>query len=70
MITDTCLLEVVICPDCNGEGQFWQVERHNKDGSLIESVCRACNGSGKLIKKTSITFEPWTANGVRWKHKH
>lgn len=46
--TDTT--EIVICDYCNGDGSI-------KDYTGDWGTCRECDGEGRVIKQTSVTYK-------------
>ena len=55
--------EIIICPECNGEGQTSEWEEWDnyhtgvKERSLIFPPCKKCNGRGYLKKVIKETWE-------------
>lgn len=64
MIYNTHDKEIIICTDCSGEGKISKKEFCQKE---IETVfktlkCKSCQGTGRLIKTTTIKYKPFKSN--------
>lgn len=52
--------EIILCPTCKGKGQTSYeecVDYHKREYDTHYQTCTHCNGSGRLKKITSITYE-------------
>jgi len=52
------ITKVIACPDCNGAGEILRdpgqhVKYYEKE------MCRTCEGSGRLIRKTTVKYQPY-----------
>ena len=57
MLTET---EVVLCKSCDGRGYVWGSEMtdyHKREYDTFKVSCKPCGGTGRMIKKTTITYE-------------
>ena len=57
MLTET---EVVLCKSCHGKGYIWGSEMtdyHKREYDTFKIDCKPCGGTGRMIKKTTITYE-------------
>jgi DnaJ-class molecular chaperone len=62
MFVMTTTTEVILCTTCNGKGvtTYDETTDYHKRESITHVIeCKRCNGSGRLKKKTVITFEPF-----------
>lgn len=53
--------EIIICPTCKGKEYIQFTENRGPLTKFTTEKCKRCNGTGKLLKKTQITFEPFKA---------
>jgi hypothetical protein len=54
--------EIILCKKCEGKGYnniYELVDCHKNEYEVIRSECRGCKGSGRLVKKTTVTIEPF-----------
>lgn len=54
--------ELVICPRCGGRGKRERkelVDIHRGDYASTIEPCSPCRGTGRVMKFTHITFEPF-----------
>jgi len=59
--------EVVICSSCEGRGYIVGtnlVDYHKGEFESFRTPCRTCDGTGRMLKKTTITYEKFV-NEVR-----
>jgi hypothetical protein len=52
--------EVILCSSCAGKGYIWESEMtdyHKREYDTFKVNCKSCDGSGRRIKKTTITYE-------------
>ena len=54
--------EIIICPKCEGTGEIrWDelVNYHKNDYETHYATCKACAGTGRVVKTTEVTFKPY-----------
>jgi DnaJ-class molecular chaperone len=54
--------EIQICSKCEGAGEIsWDelVDYHKNDYETHTMTCAACAGTGRVVKTTAVTFEPY-----------
>ena len=53
--------EVVLCSSCEGKGYIVGhgslLDYHRSDFSPTKISCKPCGGSGRMVKKTTVTYE-------------
>ena len=52
--------EIVLCNSCRGQGYLWGSEMtdyHKREYDTFKVSCKPCGGTGRMIKKTTITYE-------------
>jgi len=55
-------VELILCVKCSGEGVIqWDelVDYHKNDYETHTEPCKACNGSGRLVKTIETTYKPF-----------
>ena len=60
MLTET---EIVLCKSCHGKGYIWGSEMtdyHKREYDTFKISCKPCGGAGRMVKKTTITYEKFT----------
>ena len=52
--------EIIICPTCYGQGQIkteeYTGDHHKSDWDIKYPKCTVCDGAGRMVKVTSITY--------------
>ena len=51
--------KVIACEDCNGAGEILTDPGHHAK-CYEKKTCQTCLGSGRLIRKTTIEYEPFS----------
>lgn len=57
--------EIILCFACEGKGYGISeelVDYHKNIYDRSKKTCHMCNGTGRLVKKTVITHEPYDPN--------
>ena len=49
---------IIICDYCEGTG-YIQFDVGTHKSEYVTKICETCNGSGRLNKKVSVTFDPF-----------
>ncbi|CAB4140877.1 hypothetical protein UFOVP395_212 [uncultured Caudovirales phage] len=53
-------VEVMLCSSCEGRGYIWgsdMIDYHKREYEAYKVTCKPCGGSGRMVKKTTITYE-------------
>ena len=51
-------MTITICQYCGGTGKVtYDVGSHNSEYET--SICPTCNGSGRMIQETRVSYEPF-----------
>jgi DnaJ-class molecular chaperone len=53
-------VEVMLCSSCEGKGYIWGsdlIDYHKREYEAYKVTCKPCGGSGRMVKKTTITYE-------------
>lgn len=56
--TNKYLRKVIACEDCKGVGEIL-VDTGTHSKVYEKQTCKTCNGYGRLIRKTTIEYEPY-----------
>jgi len=56
--TNSYLRKVIACEDCKGVGEIL-IDPGTHSKVYETQTCRTCNGSGRLIRKTTVEYEPY-----------
>jgi DnaJ-class molecular chaperone len=59
--TNKYITQVIACPDCCGAGKVL-IDPGELYKYYEKKTCETCSGSGRLIRKTTIEFEPYIDN--------
>ena len=54
--------EILLCSNCQGTGRATWVEYipgHNSERIDHEETCDECEGSGRIVKRTTIVYTPY-----------
>jgi len=55
--------EIELCTSCNGKGvKYYTIAGHNS--TTKAKTCSCCEGSGRLLKVTEVTYEPWHSEEI------
>ena len=61
-------VEVILCGSCKGNGYIWGSEMtdyHKREYDTFKIACKPCGGSGRMVKKTTITYEKFVDDLLR-----
>lgn len=53
-------IEIILCTECKGSGEIHRdelVDYHKRDYITHTTVCRICDGKGRIKRTTLITFD-------------
>jgi DnaJ-class molecular chaperone len=50
---------VIACKDCKGAGFLYRAKDSARDENYETITCKTCQGSGRIIVKTTIEYEPY-----------
>lgn len=54
--------EIIICDLCNGRGYTKHeelIDYHKREYNITKQDCRKCKNSGRLVKTTTTTINPY-----------
>jgi len=55
--------EIVLCEACKGVGRVTEADPFDRNAEPLVCICGDCEGSGREIKKTVATYEPFKNEG-------
>jgi hypothetical protein len=61
-------VEVMLCSSCEGRGYIWgsdMIDYHKREYEAYKVTCKPCGGSGRMVKKTTITYEKFVDEVLR-----